>query len=987
MTISSIQSNHFRNRIFCLLPILIFFGLLNINSPAFSQINDHIFPPADAAKKFISFDAKGFLLNGKRTFLVSAGMEYARIPHELWYDRLLRLKRGGFNCVEVYTFWNFHEPFEGKFDFAGDRDLENFLKICKQLDLYAIVRVGPYYCGEWDSGGYPIWLRFKDNLQVRSPNAPFEKYMDRFLDHLMPIVSRQQIHLGGPVILVQLENEHPLSWGTNIPNTYFKHLQEKALALGLQVPYFFSGLNHGGDPAGNKVSLDDPKRPSPWFTTEFWSVWYDRYGSTKADADTFGRRTWKIIARGGNGYNYYMAHGGTNFDYSFSHEDAACYDYGAAVGQTGDLRPIYYQFKRNGLFARSFEQILENSTAGQVQQLKGIGSSYTINSRISTAGTISFIDNYGKGILPYSGQGLVGAKGNFTINLEPGEILPVVQNFNLTDKVTLLGAYTRVLGIARNGKTTTLVVYGRPGSQGSLSLRITGQTKSVGHLKHLSNGKLHNLQLSYGKDAPLVQDLITGGQTLRILALSTELADRSWFVEEKKQQFVVVGPEYVADFHISTNQAITLNTEYFWKENKKFPVWVFGDQLKKHIVPSRNLISRPNAVLNNNWLAKSASAAALPDFDDREWLASDKPLEMGADKDISANAWYRTHIKIQKSGRYKLNISSGVGRYIVFVDGKRVTAGYSDQLQFDVETGDHMLAIYAAHDGRDKLYNFIGYLSEVDKKGIAGEVIMHRGAPGLVDNWKMVKLAGERHDENQPVPDFTNAESYKIGADPFGQKAGFAWFQAIIPIKDGRVPTEFRFRSVDDKAVVFINGKPVARADDWNKPFTAVYQDDGTNKPIVLSVFLENHYGAGGIDKPVEIIYNDDLKLKGWKMKGGPGDMLSADGWSVIGSTEKFNRPYFYKNTFRLEKTKPNNHPMWRISFEGLSHGFIFINGHNIGGYPERVPINGLYIPECWLKAGDNTVIIYDQYGNRPDAVRITPESAASRETATIRIK
>ncbi|WP_205896239.1 beta-galactosidase, partial [Pseudomonas viridiflava] len=80
------------------------------------------------------------------------------------------------------------------------------------------------------------------------------------------------------------------------------------------------------------------------------------------DAPVYDRRTWKIITHGGNGYNFYMAHGGSNFGYTNNDEDAAAYDYGAAVGQAGDLRPIYYTFKRAGYFARSFQDILENST-------------------------------------------------------------------------------------------------------------------------------------------------------------------------------------------------------------------------------------------------------------------------------------------------------------------------------------------------------------------------------------------------------------------------------------------------------------------------------------------------------------------------------------------------------------------------------------------------------------------------------------------------
>src|SRR5882672_9643082 len=95
-----------------LLRLSIFFIAINIiaiNSFAQGCSNDHIFPSAVNAKPFIDFDSKGFLINGKRTFIVSAGMEYSRVPRQLWFDRLLRLKRAGFNCIEIYTFWNFHE--------------------------------------------------------------------------------------------------------------------------------------------------------------------------------------------------------------------------------------------------------------------------------------------------------------------------------------------------------------------------------------------------------------------------------------------------------------------------------------------------------------------------------------------------------------------------------------------------------------------------------------------------------------------------------------------------------------------------------------------------------------------------------------------------------------------------------------------------------------------------------------------------------------
>src|SRR5580698_5152401 len=78
---------------------------------------ESMFPPAPDAKAAIDFDGKGFIVNGKRIYVSSGSIEYSRVPRELWHDRLLRLKRAGFTTVEMYTFWNLHEPKEGQFDF------------------------------------------------------------------------------------------------------------------------------------------------------------------------------------------------------------------------------------------------------------------------------------------------------------------------------------------------------------------------------------------------------------------------------------------------------------------------------------------------------------------------------------------------------------------------------------------------------------------------------------------------------------------------------------------------------------------------------------------------------------------------------------------------------------------------------------------------------------------------------------------------------
>ena len=310
--------------------------------------NDLMYPPTPAAQKAINIDGHGFIINGQRTYIASGCIHYPRVPHELWRDRLLRLKRAGFNTVQTYAFWNFHEPKENQWDFTGDHDIGAFLDTAKELGLYATVRVGPYVCAEWDSGGYPVWLKFKPPMKVRTADPEYLKWNDHWYDKILPIVAARQIHKGGNVIMVQLENEHPRGWGTIEGDPYFDHLRQKAVALGIEVPYFFSGLNHGSGPWPRSVT----GRTTPWYSTEFWPGWFDLYGDLSDKRfHEVERDNWRILAHGGAGHNFYMLHGGTNFDTWNDDSGAASYDYGAAIGQCGDLRPIYYRMKRANLFA------------------------------------------------------------------------------------------------------------------------------------------------------------------------------------------------------------------------------------------------------------------------------------------------------------------------------------------------------------------------------------------------------------------------------------------------------------------------------------------------------------------------------------------------------------------------------------------------------------------------------------------------------------
>ncbi|CAG0909584.1 unnamed protein product, partial [Cyprideis torosa] len=123
------------------------------------------------------------MLNGKPIQLFSGAFHYYRTHPDYWRDRMRKMKACGLNAVETYVPWNLHEPEEGVFDFGqGNRDmsefldLDAFLSMAKEEDLFVIIRPGPYICTEWDFGGLPSYLLKDPNMEVRST---YPAYLNR----------------------------------------------------------------------------------------------------------------------------------------------------------------------------------------------------------------------------------------------------------------------------------------------------------------------------------------------------------------------------------------------------------------------------------------------------------------------------------------------------------------------------------------------------------------------------------------------------------------------------------------------------------------------------------------------------------------------------------------------------------------------------------------------------------------------------------------
>ena len=317
-----------------------------------------------------------FLMNGEPFTVVAGAMHYFRVPRAYWRDRLLKIKACGLNTVETYTAWNLHEPQEGEFDFTGNLDLAAYLDLIAELGMCAIVRPGPYICSEWEFGGFPWWLLKYNGLELRCTNELYLQKVQNYFDRLLPILSTRQAECGGPVILVQVENEYG-SYGND--SVYIRRLADMLRSAGITCPLFTSdgandtmlsggtvpeltaACNFGSKATANFKALQKFRGDGPLFCAEYWNGWFDHWGEKHhmRDPEDAAKGLAEILDCNAS-VSVYMMHGGTNFGWM---NGANCgdkyeptvnsYDDDAPIAENGVLTEKYFKI-REVLAARGF---------------------------------------------------------------------------------------------------------------------------------------------------------------------------------------------------------------------------------------------------------------------------------------------------------------------------------------------------------------------------------------------------------------------------------------------------------------------------------------------------------------------------------------------------------------------------------------------------------------------------------------------------------
>ncbi len=192
--------------------------------------------------------------------------------------------------------------------------------------------------------------------------------MQDYLEQLAPVLVPRQIDHGGPIVLVQVENEYG-AYGSD--PVYLTKLEQMHRDIGLTVPFtsvdqpMGTMLEDGSLPSLHKTGsfgsrsaarlerLRQAQPTGPLMCSEFWDGWFDSWGEhhhTTPAADSAADLD--VLLAAGGSVNVYMFHGGTNFGFTNGANDkgvyrpiATSYDYDAPLDEAGRPTDKFHAFR------------------------------------------------------------------------------------------------------------------------------------------------------------------------------------------------------------------------------------------------------------------------------------------------------------------------------------------------------------------------------------------------------------------------------------------------------------------------------------------------------------------------------------------------------------------------------------------------------------------------------------------------------------------
>lgn len=906
----------------------------------------------------IRYDGKSLIIDDRRIWIVSAGLHYSRIPHELWRDRIRAAKQAGCNTIETYVFWNFHEPSPKQFNFAGDHDLRRFVEIIGEEGLYCILRPGPYVCSEWDAGGHPAWLwqheSNADPMKFREFNGPYLQACSRYLAAVMEQVADLQMSREtdkpGPIIMMQVENE----WFCRNEKTaqlYFEALMRDLRGNGCTTPiiacnnlwYRVDGAidtwNASGRLPATLRQFPTIQPRAPRFVTEYWSGWFDHWDGEHAQNVSPQLNLFRlagILATGGQ-FNFYMFHGGTNFGFYGGRTVGptpkfmtTSYDYDAPLSETGGRTGKYDLSKRICTFASQFGHVFAN--------LEPTSQPTVIRPKDRNDHPPSVIHQTGdQGDVVFILKSENDKTDVLDLLLPNGMTVPVSTG---KDRAAWLLLETNLSGVATLDLTNLrpfawidqrmLVLFGPADSDGVVSI----------------DGTIYQFKVPKGK-TPHVET----HENITLVAMNTDTVDAAYITD--KQLIIGCAGLDANDQPMPRqgySQITTLNSDGSIKQSR-----------------APKVAAKPTAPRAGKW--SYAPCVELDSPDDAGFEALTQPTSHEKLGHNFGYGWYRLTAMPPTGKLNKLIVPMpGCGDRLHFFQNNKLVATHGlgpgfTQDPFKLE-GKTDLTVLADNLGR---FNYGAHLID-DTKGLADHLYAIKPA----------KVNKPRFDR-QKFPDLNPLQAYTSNHNydhPLTTSA--ATWNIRLTLK---TPMVIELPPIGCLAAICANGEIFKLHDaDGSRGlvrFVLSARDkiweSGQNE---LSIHLKNQdLDPAKVLKDVKF-YQVEAVTDGrtnWHFKpySVPADQAFRDAPQRTPAL-----PAFYRTTFNVKHTDT---PLC-VEPHGMSKGQIYLNGHNVGRYFMQTatgktvpPQTKYYLPEPWLKTDEpNVLTLFDEHGKTPDKVKFT---------------
>jgi len=876
----------------------------------------------------VTFDDSSYLVDGKRVWLVSGSVHYFRVPAELWRDRLLKAKRAGLNCITTYAAWNVHEPKEGQWEFSGDADIAEFVRIAGELGLYVILRPGPYICAEWDFGGLPGWLMAKGGMAFRTSNAAYMHFFDKYFRQLLGRLADLQVTRGGNIILIQNENEYQM---TTMPDrlTYLEFISQLFRRAGFEIPIITCNYCtdppvpetveciNGWDNVVQQLKKLSARQPgAPLLVTEFWDGWFDQWGGEHQtrDARETARRAMEILGCGAQ-YNYYMWHGGTNFGFYGSRlggSEAAyqttSYDYDAPVAEGGGMTEKYYLTRLVNMLAAHMGPFW----ASAFMEAPGVSihDNTCVMNIAGSRGRWAVVTNNGNDAIETARISLPSGR-ELDVSLAPLGAAAVPVDMQIAEEATL--DYTNLTPLGLFGENV-LVLHGPAGWAGRVSV----------------NGREICEDVPAGADPKVVEH-----EGLHVVLVNSELAMRTWFVDET----LVFGPRFVGeDLEQVATDPKAKQYALLSLEGKLTHKKVKTDAAKKPATPKLGV-----------W--KRIGVCTEPSARNLEWRKIDRPRDVDQLGEHLGYIWYRVEYEEERARKRYLLLPDCEDRATVFLNGQRLGVwGRGEDatrkpIGASFKRGRNILTMLVDNLGRPNHGPRFG-----QRKGLFGHVY---DAKPL--RTKKFKLKGDQPFSRRLVPRHLAHLVPELRRGPI-------WSAELDLPLTKVVPVQLSFADLPYHVAVLCNERPAGffakQRTSYGDVTLGSELKKGRNR---IKLLLWGDVTAADVDRIDFYTLNETITQRaGWYCRPW---REPEEGGLIVGK----DCPAWYEASFKVAEGAP---PLF-LHVVGAKKGQIFLNGHNAGRFWNTGPQEHYYLPECWLQEV-NELRLFVEDGNTPSRSKLS---------------